>query len=85
MPEFLQENFPENIFSHLFFCPHLLRLCAPLEIILPRFCPGSKIFLAPPLHINSCNSEEHMFTSLYATCMAWLSENLTSIQLKQNQ
>ena len=23
--------------------------CAPLEVIEPRLCPGSEIFLAPPL------------------------------------
>ena len=28
--------------------------CAPLEIIVPRLCPGSEIFLAPPLVSSSC-------------------------------
>ena len=27
-----------------------LMACAPLEIIVPRLCPGSEIFLAPPLN-----------------------------------
>jgi len=26
-----------------------LMACDPLEIIVPRLCPGSEIFLAPPL------------------------------------
>jgi len=28
-----------------------LMACAPLEIIVPRLCPGSEIFLAPPLNV----------------------------------
>ena len=27
-----------------------LMACAPLENIVPWLCPGSEIFLAPPLH-----------------------------------
>ena len=33
--------------------------CAPLEIIVPRLCPSSEIFLAPPLtnsHVYNTNS-----------------------------
>jgi len=42
-----------------------LMVCAPLEIIVPRLCPGSEIFLAPPLLDSAIDLNESVINRIW--------------------